>query len=93
MRKYNGGLNAYFVGQLLPLDMFSSIKVGILKELTLTKKGFLWAQIFLSYSYVFAISDFTSIRWQDQWDGKQDEYTYGANLTEEEQKELVNPCK
>ena len=31
--------------------------------------------------------------WQDQWDGKQDEYTYGANLTEEEQKELVNPCK
>ena len=31
--------------------------------------------------------------WQDQWDGKQDKYTYGANLTEEEQKELVNPCK
>ena len=22
--------------------------------------------------------------WQDQWDGKQENYTYGANLTEEE---------
>lgn len=43
---------------------FSSIKVDILKELTLTKKGSLWAQIFLSYSYVFALSDFTSIRYQ-----------------------------
>ena len=31
--------------------------------------------------------------WQDEWDGKQDEYTCGANLTEEEKKELVNPCK
>ena len=43
---------------------FSSINVDILKELNLTKKGFLWAQIFLSYSYVFANSDFTSIRYQ-----------------------------
>ena len=30
--------------------------------------------------------------WQD-WDGVQDDYKYGDNLTEEEQEQLVNPCK
>ena len=28
--------------------------------------------------------------WQDEWDGKQDDYEYGDNLTEEEKAELVN---
>jgi len=28
--------------------------------------------------------------WQDEWDGKQDEYEYGDNLTEKEKHQLVN---
>ena len=28
--------------------------------------------------------------WQDEWDGKQEDYQYGDNLTEEEKDELVN---
>jgi len=28
--------------------------------------------------------------WQHAWDGVQDKYTYGANLTEEQKKALVN---
>ena len=28
--------------------------------------------------------------WQDEWDGKQEDYQYGDNLTEEEKGQLVN---
>merc|ERR1719335_698356 len=31
--------------------------------------------------------------WQQTWDGKQANYTYGANLTSSEQSQLVNKCQ
>ena len=31
--------------------------------------------------------------WQKDWDGEQDKYTYGANLTEEQKKDLVNKAE
>ena len=46
------------------------------------------------YSFNCDVYDKVVPGWQDQWDGKQENYTYGADrLTEEEQKELVNTCQ